>query len=230
MRSPGPIHGWRHAVATGVLLCVMSGMAFAAESLAAAPPAAAPPTTAAHSEVREPTGPKDVPEMLPGRWSASLCIAENNGHAWIRLENLETGEVRTIGRYHLLVGGWFDREHFRWYYPPTFRTGLYMDREQKSEFLETAQASVLLTETVEDPQLLIGGRATGHGFVRNNCVTYTRDIWYVLTGEHFDLPPIHTPRALRKAVETAHPEIVSDKPGDERGLLRTVTGRRTKPR
>jgi hypothetical protein len=159
----------------------------------------------------------------------SLCIAENNGHAWIRLEHCETGEVRTIGRYHLLVGGWFDREHFRWNYPPTFRTGLHMDREQKFEFEDTAADAVLLTETVDDPHLRVRGRTTGHGMVRNNCVTYTRDAWYVLTGEYFDLPPIHTPRSLRKAVETAHPEVIGEESGERRGVLWTA-GRRQKRR
>jgi hypothetical protein len=218
MRSLASPHGWRHAVATGALLFA-STTAFAAE----------PPAVAPLSEVRQPLGPAEIPEMLPGRWRASLCIAENNGHAWIRLENCETDEVRTIGRYHLLVGGWFDREHFRWNYPPTFRTGLYMDREQKAEFEQTADECILVTQVVEDPRLLVNDRTRGHGMVRNNCVTYARDIWYVMTGERFDLPPIHTPRALRKAVETAHPELVNADSEDEPVRLRTV-GRRSKPR
>lgn len=168
--------------------------------------------------------------MLPGRWSASLCIAENNGHAWIRLQNCETGEVRTIGRYHLLVGGWFDREHFRWNYPPTFRTGLYMDREQKAEFQQTADECILVTKIVDEPRLLVNDRTRGHGMVRNNCVTYARDIWYVMTGERFELPPIHTPRALRKAVEDAHPELVDHESQSDGGLLRNAARHRSKTR
>jgi hypothetical protein len=219
MRSFASTHGWRRAVAAAALL-------FAAAGASAAEPSAHAP----HSEVREPLGPAEIPETLPGHWRASLCIAENNGHAWIRLENCETGEVRSIGRYHLLVGGWFDREHFRWNYPPTFRTGLYMDREQKAEFEQTADECILVTQEVEDPRLLVNDRTRGHGMVRNNCVTYARDIWYVMTGEKFDLPPIHTPRALRKAVEAAHPELVDPESPTSGRLLRNAVRRRSTSR
>jgi len=219
MRSLFPAHGWRHAVAAAVLGCAAAGVC-AAEPVADSPQA----------EIREPLGPAEIPESLPGLWRASLCIAENNGHAWIRLENCETGEVRTIGRYHLLVGGWFDRERFRWNYPPTFRTGLYMDREQKAEFLQTADECILVTQEVENPRLQVNGRSRGHGMVRNNCVTYARDIWYVMTGEKFDLPAIHTPRALRKSVEAAHPELVDDDSHSDGGLMRNVGRRRSTSR
>jgi len=192
--------------------------------------AAEPSADAPRTEIREPLGPAEIPESLPGWWRASLCIAENNGHAWIRLENCATGEVRTIGRYHLLVGGWFDRTHLRWNYPPTFRTGLYMDREQKAESLQTAAECILVTREVENPRLQVNDRTRGHGMVRNNCVTYARDIWYVMTGEKFDLPPIHTPRALRKSVEAAHPELVDEDSRTEGGLFRNVVGRRLPPR
>lgn len=197
MRSCLRNHGWRLTAVTAAGLIALAATAFAAN------PAAPTPDV-----IRAPIGPRDIPEMLPGRWRVSLCIHEDDGHAWIRLEHCETGEVRTIGRFHLLVGGWFDREHLRWHYAPTFRTGLHMDREQRIEFEDRGDETILLTQIVENPQLLAGGKTTGHGLVRNNCVTYTRDAWYVLTGEYFDLPAIHTPPALRKAVETAHPEVV----------------------
>lgn len=219
MRSLASAHGWRHAVA-------VTALSFAAVGACAAEPLVEAPRT----EIREPLGPAEIPESLPGRWRVSLCIAENNGHAWIRLENCETGEVRSIGRYHLLVGGWFDREHFRWKYPPTFRTGLYMDREQKAEFQQTADQCILVTQVVEDPRLLVNDRTRGHGMVRNNCVTYARDIWYVMTGEKFDLPPIHTPRALRQAVEAAHPELVDQESKSDGGLLRNAARRRSMTR
>jgi hypothetical protein len=219
MRSPETIHGWRHAVAAGALLIATAGT-FATE----------PPVARPQGEIRAPLGPADIPEVLPGCWRASLCVSENNGHAWIRLEDCETGEVRTIGRYHLLVGGWFDREQFRWNYPPTFRTGLYMDREQQAEFEQTADECILITKVVDAPRLLVNGRTRGHGMVRNNCVTYARDIWYVMTGEKFDLPPIHTPRALRKAVQAAHPEAVDRDPPTDGESFRSAARGRSKTR
>lgn len=200
MRSCAQIPGWRRVALAAALL-----PALAAPAVTAEPPADG---VSQRTAIRAPVGPDDIPETLPGRWRASLCIARDHGHAWIRLEHCETGEVRSIGRFHLLVGGWFDREHLRWHYPPTFRTGLYMDREQRHEFLKEAEECILLTEIVENPQLLAGGKATGHGLIRNNCVTYTRDAWYVLTGEYFELPTFHTPPALRDAVEQSHPELV----------------------
>lgn len=159
--------------------------------------------------VRPPIGPEELPHALPGRWLVSLCASRNHGHTWIRFENVETGEVRSISRFHILVGGWFDRNRMRWHYPPTWRTGLSMDRDQRYEEHVQEGGIILLFAYVEDPPIFIGSGPYGHGVVRNNCVTYTRDAWYFYTGEHYELPGIHSPTDLIDAVAERHPEIRS---------------------
>jgi hypothetical protein len=159
--------------------------------------------------IRAPVGPADLPESLPGRWKISLCVSDDNGHAWIRFENPETGDVRSIGRFHLLVGGWFEPQRFRWNYPPTFRTGLYMDREQRREPELADGSEILRTAWVDNPQLYVGGGPRGHAIVRNNCATYARDAWHFYTGEYWELPVVHTPRSLRDSVGREHPEVLT---------------------
>lgn len=168
-------------------------------------------------EVRRPTGPEDLPEQLPGRWQISLCVSDDNGHAWIRFQNAETGEIRSIGRFHLLVGGWFDRGRLHWNYLPTFRTGLYMDREQRREPELADGSETLRTAWVENPKIYVASGVRGHALVRNNCVTYARDAWRYYTGENWELPAIHTPRSLRESVGRAHPEVLTvSKRSDEK--------------
>lgn len=149
--------------------------------------------------------------MLPGRWLVSLCVSRNRGHTWIRFENVETGEVRSISRFHLFVGGWFDRERGRWNYGPTWRTGLHMDRDQRYE-ADIADGGgaggiILLFTYIDDPPIYVGGGVTGHGVVRNNCVSYTRDAWYFYTGELYELPGIHSPTDLINSIAERHPEV-----------------------
>ncbi|MBL8849673.1 MAG: hypothetical protein JNG89_08310, partial [Planctomycetaceae bacterium] len=43
----------------------------------------------------------------------------------------------------------------------------------------------------------------------NNCATYARDAWHFYTGEHWELPVIHTPKALRESVGHEHPEVLT---------------------
>ncbi len=164
------------------------------------------------SSIRRPLGPDEIPESLPGRWKVSLCI-KAPGHAWIRYENLDTGEVRSISRYHLLVGGWADKKHLRWHYPPTTKSGLYMDREQGLERRRDGQY-LLLSTIIDDPVIYRGDGTHGHGMLVNNCVTYTRDAWHDYTGEWYDLPPAHAPADLRHAVLTRHPEAFRSEPAD----------------
>lgn len=184
-------------------------LTLAASFVSPVPAVGSQPARADHASIRAPTGPADVPQFLPGRWIASLCISADNCHAWIRLQHVETGEVRSISRYHVLVGGWFEARQLRWHYLPAFRTGLHMDREQKREFQADQRDFILLSAVVTNPSLHAGNSPFGHGVVRYNCVTYTRDAWYQLTGEYFELPPVHTPRGLRAAVEKAHPETAA---------------------
>jgi hypothetical protein len=159
------------------------------------------------SVVRKPTPPDELPDYLPGRWKVSLCVSRNPSHAWIRFQNIETGEVRTISRYHLLVGGWFDFKEFRWNYGLTTRTGVYMDREQPLEDKVQQGKCLLLSTVVDDPKIYRGESASGHGLVVNNCVTYTRDAWEFYTGEKYEMPSMHAPSDLLRAVMLRHPEV-----------------------
>jgi hypothetical protein len=117
--------------------------------------------------------------------------------------------VRSIGRFHLLVGCWFDREHLRWNYLPTFRTGLYMDREQGREPELADGSEILRTAWVDNPRIYVARGPRGHALVRNNCATYARDAWHFYTGEYWELPAIHTPRSLRESVGHEHPEVLT---------------------
>jgi hypothetical protein len=161
--------------------------------------------------IRKPTGPAELPQSLPGRWKASLCISEMHNHAWIRFENPESGEVRTVSRFHLLVGAWFDAERFRWNYGPTTRAGVYTDREQSLEKGIAEGKYVLVSAYVENPVIYRGeNEGRGHGMIQNNCCTYTRDCWYRYTGEWYPLhPTVHEPRVLLQSILARHPEVRS---------------------
>ena len=159
--------------------------------------------------VRKPTGPDELPQSLPGRWKASLCISEKHNHAWIRFESPETGEVRSVSRFHLLVGAWFDADRFRFNYGPTTRAGVYMDREQGLEEGIREGKYVLVSAYVENPVIYRGeNEGRGHGVIQNNCCTYTRDCWFRYTGEWYPLhPTVHEPRLMLQSVLARHPEV-----------------------
>ena len=172
----------------------------------AAPPAVSVEQTKA--EIKKPIGPDDLPHHLPGRWKVSLCVCARPSHAWIRYQNLDTGEIRSIGRYHVLVGGWFDGGRIRYHYAPTWRPGLYMDREQRYEDQVRKGKCLLLSVYQDDPQIFLGEIGShGYGLVVNNCATYARDAWHFYSGEKYSLPEIHTPDELLKAVLQRHPEV-----------------------
>lgn len=173
------------------------------------------------SEVHQPAGPGEIPESLPGRWKVSLCI--KNTHTWIRYQNLDTGEIHSVSRYHVLVGGWYDIHHLRWHYPPTVRPGLYMDREQMIEDKVQDGKYLLLSTIVDDPVVFGHDKSYGHGTYVNNCVTYTRDAWHFYTGEWYDMPPVHTPGDLLHGVVLRHPEVSRRK---DRSLTKLDLGNR----
>lgn len=192
-------------IAAGAGWC--SACIWAASVADASPPAerfAPPPRQEA--SIRRPIGPGAIPQTLPGRWLISLCVSADHGHAWIRYENVETGQVRSISRFHMLVGGWFDREQGRWHYPPTLTWGLSMDRDQRYEQEIRDGGVILLFTYLEDPPVYFGNGPYGHGVVRNNCVTYSRDAWHFYTGEFYELPLLHTPSDLIEAVEEQYPD------------------------
>ena len=192
-------------VLTAVLMPTAGGTAAEDDGLKAVPE-----PEVSSKEVRPPIGPDDLPETLPGRWKVSLCVMVQPGHAWIRFENVETGEVRSISRFHLFVGAWFDEENWKWHYAPTTRTGVYMDREQSIHTKYPKDRWLLLSAYVDNPKIYKGENTHGHGMARNNCVTYTRDAWYFYTGEYYALHRVHDPAELRRAVVQHHPEVVKN--------------------
>lgn len=202
---------WRklHAALAAVLLCTC----WLAETVHAdgdaVIQAAAANAPATQRPIRKPTGPDELPQSLPGRWKASLCISEKHNHAWIRFENVETGEVRSVSRFHLLVGGWFDAKKFHWNYGLTTHAGVYMDREQSLEEGIDEGKYVLVSAYVDNPVIYRGeNEGHGHGVIQNNCCTYTRDCWFRYTGEWYALhPTVHEPRALLQSVLRRHPEV-----------------------
>lgn len=158
---------------------------------------------ATHS-ARKSIGPDEIPEQLEGRWKVSLCISR--GHTWIRYQNLKTGEVRSISRYHLLVGSAYDLRHLKWIHRPTMQTGLYMDRERLVDDQVLEGKCLMLSTFVDDPVIFQHDESHGHGIVVNNCVTYARDAWHFYTGEWYELPPVHAPADLLRGVLIRHPE------------------------
>ncbi|MCC7423877.1 MAG: hypothetical protein IT428_26735 [Planctomycetaceae bacterium] len=171
-----------------------------------------PPDSGPRPAIRKPASADEIPESLPGRWKVTLCVMVHPGHAWIRFENVETGEVRSISRFHYLVGAWYDRENRHWHYPPTIKAGVWMDREQSIEYQPEKyprEKYVLLSTYVDNPRLYKGkGDGRGHGMAVNNCVSYSRDAWYFYTGEYYGLTRIHDPQELVRAVVHHHPEVL----------------------
>lgn len=141
-------------------------------------------------------GPDAIPEQLPGVWRVGLCI-KGSTHAWIRFENVNTGEVHTVGRYAILAGG----------RPPVTRSGLQWDRDLRREEDVRAGKYLLLTVEITDPKIYRGlTNGYGHGLIKNNCATYARDAWRHYSGETYRLSFIETPQDLLARVLERHPE------------------------
>jgi hypothetical protein len=144
-------------------------------------------------------GPAGLPLQLPGLWRISLCVSR--GHAWIRFQHVETGEVHTLARYAGGFGGELDWRTLRSTWPRARCCGVVWDHDLKYDLGVRTDGCALRCGYVWHPRIY-RGRANGHGHcvVRMNCATFARDAWHFYTGEWYDLPLIATPSALQRSV------------------------------
>jgi len=140
-------------------------------------------------------GPSELPRQLAGVWEISLCVGDT--HAWIRFENVETGEVHTCGRYGKGFGGITDKSSGMSIWPPAPVGGVLWDMDLMYEQGIRSDKRVLRVVRVSNPVVY---RGTFNGYyhfgVRMNCTTYARDAWFFYAGEYYHLPAIASPDAL----------------------------------
>jgi hypothetical protein len=140
-------------------------------------------------------GPSELPKQLAGVWEISLCVGDT--HAWIRFQNLETGEVHTCGRYRKGFGGITDKSSGMSIWPPAPAGGVLWDMDLLYECGIRSDKRVLRVVRVSNPVVYRGFLNGYHHFgVRMNCITYARDAWFFYTGEYYHLPLIASPDAL----------------------------------
>jgi hypothetical protein len=146
----------------------------------------------ARGEIR---GPAELPAQLLGVWDISLCVSDS--HAWIRYENVQTGEVHTCGRYGRGFGGITDKISGKEVWPAAPTGGVLWDQDLLYEFGCRPDKRVLRVVRMENPPIYRGAfHGRGHLGVRINCATYARDAWYFYSGEYYCLPMIASPDAL----------------------------------
>ncbi len=145
-------------------------------------------------------GPSELPPQLVGVWEISLCVGDT--HAWIRFENVETGEVHTCGRYGKGFGGITDKLSGMSIWPPAPVGGVLWDMDLLYEQGIRSDKRVLRLVRVSNPVVYRGSWNGYHHFgVRMNCATYARDEGSFYTGEYYHLPAIASPDALATQVK-----------------------------
>lgn len=158
-------------------------------------------------------GPGEMPCRLYGQWKVSLCTYTNcgeTGHTWLRYQNVETGEVHTVGRYLKDHGGTKNPDTGEWVYPPAPISGVIFDIDLKREKLLRSGEAHAISCYVNDPIVFKGQNGGyGHGGHRANCVTHARDGWHHFTGEYYEVGHLfQTPTELQRAVARRHPEFL----------------------
>ena len=152
-------------------------------------------------------GPKELPHCLTGLHKVSLCVGRELSHSWIRLENMETGEIVSISRFQTTTGGLTDPKSNVTILQKAKRGGVHIGMEQRYEAKVRKGKYILLSIYVNNPILYKGANnGLGHYEVRNNCVTYARDAWFFYSGEYYPLPRFHAPADLAAQVLKRHPE------------------------
>jgi hypothetical protein len=146
----------------------------------------------AHGQIH---GPARLPRQLSGDWLVSLCVSDT--HAWIRYQNIETGEVHTCGRYGRGFGSINDSRTGQRLWPAAGSSGVQWDMDMMYDQGLRLDMQVLRSTIVRNPIIYRGAfHGFGHLGIRINCATYARDAWYFYTREFYSLPPIASPRAL----------------------------------
>jgi hypothetical protein len=139
----------------------------------------------------------------------SLCVSDT--HAWIRYQNVETGEVHTCGRYGRGFGSVTDSLTGKRLWPAAGSSGVQWDMDMMYDHGLRQDMRVLRSTMVQHPIIYRGSlKGFGHLGVRMNCTTYARDAWYFYTREFYPLPPIATPRALAERAKTGPPPRSAD--------------------
>ena len=122
----------------------------------------------------------------------SLCVGDT--HAWIRYQNVETGEVHTCGRYGRGFGSLTDSRTGQRLWPAAGSSGVQWDMDMMYDHGLRSDMRILRSAVVNNPVIYRGAlNGFGHLGVRVNCVTYARDAWYFYTREYY------TPAADRVA-------------------------------
>jgi hypothetical protein len=157
-------------------------------------------------------GPCNIPCCLEGTWEVSHCLevrCDQLGHSWIRFQNVETGEVHTAGLYLKGFGGVRDSRTGCWIVPPAETSGLQWDTDLVREPGLRRGEYYRLRTVVQNPRIYRGRNCGfGHGVIRNNCVTYSRDAWCYYSGEYYDIPClVQTTNHLIDEIEERHPQI-----------------------
>ena len=147
-------------------------------------------------------GPEKVPRQLFGTWNVSLCVKAglHRGHAWIRYQNVETGEVHTVGRFQKNVRPTKRRSSRVTLYPRTKESGLHWDYDWRFEHEVRQGKHVVGSVVVRDPLIFGYEDADGHGVIRDNCITYARDAWQYYSGQQYQLAVIHTPEGFLRTI------------------------------
>ena len=124
-------------------------------------------------------GPDVVPRQLFGLWRVSLCVKPglHRGHAWIRYQNMHTGEVHTVGRFQRNVRPTRRRATRETLYARTTQSGLHWDYDWRFEHEVRQGKYVVGSVDVRDPLVFGYDDLSGHGVIRDNCITYARDAW-----------------------------------------------------
>ena len=169
-------------------------------------------------------GPESVPRQLFGVWRVSLCVKPgwHRGHAWIRYENLHTGEIHTVGRFQRNVRATRRRETRETLYPRTSTSGLHWDYDWRFEHQVRQGQYVVGSVTVRDPLIFGHDDLLEYGVVRDNCITYARDAWQYYSGQHFDLAIIHTPEGFLRTIEQQAPAPAARDDLHDRPEIRNV--------
>src|SRR3954454_15366158 len=154
-------------------------------------------------------GPSRLPAQLPGPWMVSLCVGDT--HAWIRYQNVETGEVHTCGRYGRGFGSLTDSRTGQRLWPAAGSSGVQWDMDMMYDHGLRSDMRILRSTVVNHPVIYRGAlNGFGHLGVRVNCVTYARDAWYFYTREYYSLPPIASPRSLATRALAGPPPRIAD--------------------
>jgi hypothetical protein len=159
-----------------------------------------------------PRGPDQIPHQLAGLWEVGLCLG--NQHAWIRYQNLHTGQVHTVARFLEGFGGYTDRETGQLVVPNVPVSGVWWDQDLRFEKLVADGKFLFVTVVVQDPVIWRAkGKVFGYHLARDNCVHFVRDAWHFYSGEWYDLPAvtIPTPTHLGLKVRTRHSNIPLNK-------------------